>query len=247
MLQLRQLDYAINGKSLLSDIHLDIKAGQLTGIIGTNGAGKSTLLKLLAGIIQPERGQIIYRDQDMGKFTPSQWAEKISWLSQSREIHWPLTTEQVIGLATLHPAQHKHAISDIMARLEMRELTNRNVQYLSGGERAMVLLARFMVGNAPILLADEPLQALDPRRQLQFINHLKHAAQNGQMVIVVLHDLSLAFRFCDELVLLEKGKILSTGNVETLRKNGHIETSFGVEFLHQTHKDEVVTTAWKIR
>ncbi|WP_298610894.1 ABC transporter ATP-binding protein [uncultured Thiothrix sp.] len=226
---------------LLQDVELELKAGELIGLIGPNGAGKSTLLKILAGLQKPTSGSIQFQTQALNKLSTQERSQKIAWLAQGGTIHWPLMVERLVALGRLpHLAawqqanqQDQAAIEQAIQQTGIEHLRQRDATTLSGGERTRVLLARALAAEPTVLLADEPIAALDPGYQLQTLELLRNFAQGQRACIVVLHELSLAARYCDRLYLLKSGCIVDKGSVaqvlsaENLRNVYHIECEIG--------------------
>ena len=217
-LTLKNLNVSLGTARILRDVSLTFASGKFTGLIGPNGVGKTTLIRAVAGLI-PYEGEITLDGTSVSEMPPRTRAQKISYLAQASESHWPLSVERVVALARLphltaftSPTdKDAAAISRAMKLADVEEMRHRDVLTLSGGERARVLLARALAVEADLLLVDEPVAALDPFHQLGVMEGLVSYAASGRTVIAVLHDLSLAARFCDELVLLNDGKVHAQG------------------------------------
>ena len=227
-LTVKNLTASLGSTRVLRDVSLGFSAGKFTGLIGPNGVGKTTLIRAVAGLI-PYEGGITFEGTPIAELPPRLRAQKISYLAQASESHWPLSVERVVALArlphltafTAPTDQDERAIEAAMKLADVETMRHRDVLTLSGGERARVLLARALAVEAPLLLVDEPVAALDPFHQLGVMEGLVSYAASGRTVVAVLHDLSLAARFCDELVLLSDGKVHAQGTpAEVLtRKN----------------------------
>jgi iron complex transport system ATP-binding protein len=236
MIEAKKIRVRFDGHEILQDVNLELRKGEVLGLIGPNGAGKSTLLKVLIGEIAPECGNVRILD---GK--KSQLAKKVAYLPQGQTIHWPLSVKRLVSLGRiphLMPwealgAEDEKAIAQAMADTDVAHLKERFVDHLAGGERNLVLLARALATQPSVLLADEPVQGLDPAHGLQVMELLSRFANFERGVIVVLHDLTLAARFCHRLVLLHQGKVLASGkpeevlSPENLKKSYHIEAKYG--------------------
>lgn len=228
----------LGGVAVVSNVSLEVSPGELIGLIGPNGAGKSSLLRALAGVCQASAGSMHLDGQAIEKYSAAQRAQKLAWLAQSGPINWPLSVERLVALgrtphqsAWQQSSEHDQQVLErVLTETDCQSLRHRDATSLSGGERARVLLARALVSEPTVLLADEPVAALDLAHQLQTMELLRNFAQAEQSCLVVLHDLSLAARYCDRLVLMDKGSVVSSGSthevltVETLRQVYGVET-----------------------
>ena len=196
-----------------------MRPGEMVGLIGPNGSGKTTLLRILANLRTPEAGRVRYAGRTAAEVGARELARQIAYLAQGGAVHWPMRVEALVALGRLPhrrpfqglDAADRDAIEQAMIAADVVALRGRTMGQVSGGERMRILLARALAVDAPMLLADEPIAALDPLHQLQVMELLRTTARNGRGVIVVLHDLALAARFCDRLVLLAQGGILVEG------------------------------------
>lgn len=188
-------------------------------MIGPNGSGKTTLLASLAGLLPVAGGSIRLDGADLSTLEPERRARAIGYLEQNPSAHWPIAVEQAVMLGRIpHRARFetetvcdRAAVTAALDRCDIRALAGRPVTRLSGGERARVMLARALAGEPTVLLADEPVAELDPFHQLQVMELMRNLARDGMAVTVVLHDLSLAMRFCDRLYLLDAGRAAASG------------------------------------
>lgn len=201
----------------VADVSLNVAAGELVGIIGANGAGKSSLLKLLAGLHRPDSGSIRLDGEALAQLTPQQLARRRGYLEQRPVLHWPLSVQQVVALARLphgdaDSAAGRQTVDAALATTGMLAFASRNFESLSEGEKMRSNLARLLAGQPRVLLADEPTAALDPARQQEVMAILRQQARSGSAVVVTLHELTLAARYCDRLVLLQQGRVLATGS-----------------------------------
>lgn len=236
-------DVSVNlGKQWVVDhADMEIEQGEIVGLIGPNGAGKSSLMRAMAGLLPYQRGLITILKQEVYAPSPTRLAKEVAYLAQAREIHWPLTVRRVVALGRLPYMQPWQTLSDAdsaiidkaMRETDVSHLANRSVNELAGGEKALTLLARAIAGDPKVILADEPVAGLDPHHQIQVMELLKNRARQGYTILVVLHNLSLAARFCDRLYLMHHSKIAASGtpkevlSPENLRKTYHIEAKYG--------------------
>lgn len=212
----------------LKQISCQIPQGKLVGIMGANGAGKSTLLKAIAGILPVTSGQIWLANCQLTKLNASQKSEKLAYLAQSTAIYWDLLVNEVIELGLpIVTANSVSQVQQIAARFSVEQLLNKPFQQLSGGERARVQLARCCIKNSPILLADEPIAALDPYYQLDILEQLK-ALTPEKTCVLAIHHLDLAYRFCDEIILLAQGEIQASGKTSDVLNDDNLARVFKV-------------------
>jgi len=233
------LSYKINTTQILDNVSLKAMPGELIGLIGPNGAGKSTLLSLLAGLSTPASGSVVLDQQPITKLKPAVRAQSIGWLEQIGHIHWPLSVSRLVSLGRfphLSPWQKmtdsdEQAIQFALEQTDCAHLKERDATTLSGGERARVLMARVLAARPSLLLADEPVSSLDLGHQLQTMNVLRQFAQGSRSCIVVLHDLSLAARYCDRLYLMHEGCVRAEGKAATVLSNENIREVYGVDVI----------------
>ncbi len=238
---------------VLSQASFEVGEGELIGLIGPNGAGKTTLLKILTGLLLPYSGKVWLNNRLASTWSRRAFAQHVGYLAQTAVVHWPLTVERIVALGRL-PHQDplrriskndEHAIDAALAQVDAHHLRGRIVSTLSGGERARVMLARVLAADPRILLADEPGAGLDPAHQLQVMGHMSRLARQGRGVVVVLHDLTLAARFCDRLVMLRDGRIVASGPVSDVLTRSHMEDVFHVRCFDGTHENEPLLVPWK--
>jgi iron complex transport system ATP-binding protein len=227
------------GAEVLKGIDAVVSGGEVVGLIGPNGSGKTTLLLALAGLVPRTAGSVLVDGEPLETLGPDRRARRIAYLEQAPAAQWPITVERVVALGRIphrsplgpETGADRAAVDRALDRCDLGPLAARRVSELSGGERARVMLARALAGEPAILLADEPVSELDPFHQLQVMERLRAEAAAGMAVVVVLHDLSLAMRFCDRVCLLDRGTVAASGTAEAVIGSDAAERVFAVSLL----------------
>ena len=224
-------------KRLVDDVSITVRGGERVAIIGENGAGKSSLMRCMAGYVRPSAGVVTVDGHDVMGVTARRRAQAIGWLPQAMPLAWPVKVRDAVaigrfahgGLPERLSVADAAAVERVLVACDLIDLADRSTAHLSGGEIARVHLARTMVGEAAVLLADEPVAALDPRHRLSVMRLLRAEADAGKAVAVVLHDLALAARFADRIVGMKDGRVLVEGTPAEVVTREWIVALFGVE------------------
>jgi iron complex transport system ATP-binding protein len=224
------------GRVALSDVSVSFEPGIVTGIVGPNGAGKTTLLRAALGILPLSFGAVRVQDRDLKDWSREALARTISYLPQGGEAHWPILARELVALGRLphrgafgSPSRvDDDAARDALARSDASAFANRRMDELSAGERARVLFARALATGASILLADEPAAWLDPAHQLRLMALLRDEAARGTAVVVTLHDLALAARYCDQILVLHEGCVVAGGTPDEALSDDVLAKVFGI-------------------
>ena len=223
----------------LSNISCHISQGKLIGIMGANGAGKSTLLKSIAGILPLTSGEIWLGNCKLSAMTAKQKSEQLAYFAQNTQIHWDLSVYDVIALGLTSPTKNEQEkVRSVSEQFSISHLLEKPFQQLSGGEKARVQLARCCIKQAPLLLADEPIAPLDPYYQIDMMEQLK-ALTPQKTCVVAIHHLDLAYRFCDEIILLDEGKILASGETQTVLNAENLARAFGISVNIDKQRREI--------
>lgn len=242
VLEMRDLSLSLNKRHLLQDINLRLIAGQVTVLIGANGAGKSTLFKCVAGEHNPS-GQLRLFGRERHLWCRQALARQLAVLPQQSSLQFPFLAQEVVSLGRIphHSSQRVNAaiIEQCMHQANVWHLRDAPYPRLSGGERQRVHFARVLaqlVGSAVerLLLLDEPTAALDLGQQHALLSEARQLARQGCAVLIIVHDLNLAARYGDQLVLLDAGSIVSQGLPEQVLTTANVEQYFGyqAQLLH---------------
>jgi iron complex transport system ATP-binding protein len=235
-LEAQRLQVKRGDKAVLVGVSLAIGPGEVVGILGPNGAGKSTLLATLAGLLQPTHGFVALDGRPLADFNRNEVARAIAFLPQKRVVHWSLSARATVELGRFpyagrpgEMAAGAAAIDAALAATDVATIAGRSVDTLSGGELARVLMARALAQDTPLLLADEPTAGLDPSHQLALFEVLTARARSGRSVLVAIHDLALAARFCTRLVMLLDGTVLADGPPASVLTEPLLRQAFAIE------------------
>ncbi len=242
-----------DGRRALDRVDFAVRPGEIVALIGPNGAGKTTLLRALAGLIAPAAGAVLFEGQALARAERKRFARAVAYLAQNAPVHWPLTVRRLVALGRLpwldawqRPGEaDERAIEAALARADVAALADRPVTTLSGGERVRALMARALAGEPRVLLADEPVAALDPFHQLQVMEILRSLAKAGGAAVAVLHDLTLAARFCDRLALLAEGRLLAEGPAARVLSADMLARAYRIEALSGTVDGEPWLVPWR--
>lgn len=252
-LEARGVVVGFSGAPILQGVDLAVCGGEMVGLIGPNGSGKTTLLRALANLRPSQAGEVRYDGLTAAQLGACELARRIAYLAQGGVVHWAMRVESVVALGRLPhrrpfrgPSVADHAaVENALAMTDVAPLRRRTMGQVSGGERMRILLARALAVESETLLADEPTAALDPLHQIEAMELLRRIARQGRSVVVVLHDLSLAARFCDRLILLAHGGVLAQGSVGEVLTDGHLADAYQIEAVRGECDGEPFVLPWK--
>ena len=244
LLSIDNISFRYQAVDVLSELELEIKQGEFWGIIGPNGSGKSTLLKILSKILHPQEGVVFLEGWDINRVARKELAKQVAMVPQDTSVGFNFSVEEIVAMGRTpylcrfdkEKMEDKQIISEAMQMAKCWDLKDRLINELSGGERQRVILARALAQEPRLLLLDEPTSHLDISYQTEIFDLLKRLNQQFEITIVaVLHDLNLAAQYCQNLLLLHKGKIFSGGKPAEVISQDNIREVYQTEVMIQHH------------
>jgi iron complex transport system ATP-binding protein len=252
ILSLKAISKSFGAVVIADRLDLDLAEGEALGMLGPNGAGKTTLLRALAGLL-PSDGAIHVGGDALKSLSLHDRARRFAYLPQGHLVHWPLPVRDIVALgryphgatdpARLSPADAE-AVLRAMQATDVVDFGDRRVTELSGGERGRVALARVLAVEAPVILADEPTASLDPRYQIDVMKCLRAVADTGVLVMVVTHDLGLAARFSDTVLVLSEGRLVAQGAPAQALSERVMADVFRISAYRAEYQREAVIVPW---
>lgn len=228
--------FSYSSQLVLDQISMQISKGEVVSIVGPNGSGKSTLLRCICRVLQPKGGVVYLNNQDVAHLKPRELARLLGYVPQSGAEVFPLTVYEAVLLGRkpylswgVGP-KDREIVDRILRFMKIDEFALKYINEMSGGEKQRVLIARALAQEPEVLLLDEPTSNLDIKHQLEVLGLLqKFAREGGMTVIMVLHDLNLASRFSEKLVLISEGKVFASGPPAAVLNPANISAVYGVE------------------
>ena len=233
-LKVEKLTYDIGGTRILKDITFDVEENTFVGVIGPNGSGKSTMLKSIYGVNKPSGGNIYFEGDDLLKISSKDRAKKIAVLAQESGGQFDFSVQQVVEMGryphknTLENySKHDLEIVDrVLYEMKLDNYRERSFNTLSGGEKQRVLIARLLVQESKFIILDEPTNHLDIGHQIEIMNIIK---KMGVTVLSAIHDMNMAAIYCDKLVIMKKGEVITQGSVEETLTSEMLKDLFNVD------------------
>lgn len=238
MIDIKNLSFSVEKKRILSDVNASFNKGKICAIIGPNGSGKTTLIRLIGRLAEPDSGNISVEGKNLSEYRRKELARKIALLPQGRPVPNISVSSLVshgrfpyLDLSRKLTADDRKITERAMEITDTLPLMHRNVSELSGGERQRVYLAMLLAQDTPCVLLDEPTTYLDISHQFAVMEILRYMRSEGKCVAVVLHDLALALKYCDQILLMSEGKPCFFGTPQETVASGSIEQIFGISCL----------------
>ncbi len=243
MIKVNDLSFSYGSRQVLSEISAHWEQGDLISLIGENGSGKSTLLKLLCGIFKSDEGQILIKGKELSSRNLKERSKLISYIPQSSSPDGGICVYDFIlmGRKPWFGWQDSHRdrerVFQTMEQFSMEKMAMRKMGELSGGERQKVYIARALIQDTPIILLDEPTNNLDIRFQIELMEILsKESTTKGKLIIMAVHDINLALRYTDKVLMLKNGKIISKGSVHSALNEKAISSTMSISSEIIDHK-----------
>lgn len=215
----------------LQRVSFTAQPGELVGVLGANGAGKSTLLQLLCGLLKPTAGAVSFAGSEVSQMPAIAQRQLLGYLPQAPNIEAAISVEHFLraGMVNLQLKSPEAELQRVVQTLTIETLLGRGVHQLSGGEQRRVHLARALLGDQPWLICDEPTASLDLYYQLQVMAILREQAVQGKLVTIAMHDLGLAARYCDRLLLLDRGALLAQGSLTAVLSDANLAQAYKIK------------------
>ena len=236
VITVNDLSAGYQNKSILNNVSFSVKRGEMIGIIGPNGAGKSTLLKTIRGLLPKQKGSIVLFETDIDALSERDFARNVAYLQQHVDVSFGYTGKELV-MAGRYPylewwqgesADDETVVRQCMEYTGVWDLADTSVEQVSGGQKQRILLAKVLAQKTPILFLDEPTTGLDIVYQEEIFRFCETLCKAGKTVIMVAHELNLAAKFCNRLLLVASGGILADGSPEEVLDAGHLSIAYNV-------------------
>jgi len=234
MISLKNISFSYNGHLVIGGISHDFLRGSFTAVMGPNGSGKTTLIRLMNGILKPMQGTVMLRDKPLGKIRQDVLAQEMAYVPQVQMNVFPATVFDTVLLGRkpyirwTPGKKDKEFTSSVLVKLGLDDIALKDINRLSSGQRQRVFIARALAQEPGIILLDEPTANLDLQHQHEVMALLQHLSSTGITIIIAIHDLNLALKYCSEFMLLDEGRQVAQGNHDIISKE-LIEEIYKVE------------------
>lgn len=255
IIELKNLSIGYGNKSVLQDVNAKINKGEIVGIIGCNGAGKSALLKTIRGLLPKQSGEILYFGRKLESFSEKELAREVAYLQQNVEVGFGYTGKDIV-LAGRYPYMKwwkGESISDEELALKCmeytgtKELAERPVNEVSGGQKQRILLAKVLAQQTPILFLDEPTTGLDMVYQEEIFRFSQALAEMGKTILMVVHELNLAAKYCSRIILLGEGTVIADGRPDNVFTEKILSKAYNapVRVIRSHNTNEIIEISTK--
>ncbi len=257
-IEVKNLKFSYRESLVLKGLSFNIKKGEFVSIIGPNGSGKSTLLKTLNNLYKPNSGDILIEGKNVEDYSKRDLAKIVGFVPQDTTIDYEFTVEDIIMMGR-HPYKGRFQkedkidykiVNDVMEMTNTLKFKDSLITEISGGERQRVIIAKALAQNPSIILLDEPTSHLDINHQIELLNLLRTLnKEKGTTIVLVIHDINLAARFSDDIILLNEGEIIGIGNPEDVITAKNIEKAYNLDVAIENNKytNTVSLTPLKLR
>lgn len=255
IIELKNLSIGYGNKSVLQDVNAKINKGEIVGIIGCNGAGKSTLLKTIRGLLPKQSGEILYFGRKLESFSEKELAREVAYLQQNVEVGFGYTGKDIVLAGRYHYMKwwKGESISDEELALKCmeytgtKELAERPVNEVSGGQKQRILLAKVLAQQTPILFLDEPTTGLDMVYQEEIFRFSQALAEMGKTILMVVHELNLAAKYCSRIILLGEGTVIADGRPDNVFTEKILSKAYNapVRVIRSHNTNEIIEISTK--
>ena len=220
MIRLNSVNFAYNELKVIKNFSHTFIRGSFTAILGPNGSGKTTLIRMMNGILRPMSGKVQVMERNTGDYSARELSRQIAYVPQIQNNNFPATVFDTVLLGrnpyiTWSPEYNDRIITaEVLVKLGLDEIAMKDINKLSGGQRQQVFIARALAQKSPIMLLDEPTASLDLRHQHQVLNLLKELSHENMTIVLSIHDLNLALKYCSSFLLLKEGELVAEGGTE---------------------------------
>lgn len=241
----QNLSLGYGNNIILKDVNLELPEGKITALLGPNGCGKSTLLKSIIKILKPKKGEVRFQNKNIEELDSKYIAKQIAFLPQVQPIPEGITVKDLVSYGrspytnfwgTIKKTD-KAFMQKVMKEVGVLELQDNFISELSGGQRQRAWLAMVLAQDSPFILLDEPTTYMDINHQIELMSILRRLNKKGKTIIVVLHDINQAARYCDHLILLKDGKVISQGTTKEIMNKKLLQEVFDINA--QIHLDPI--------
>jgi iron complex transport system ATP-binding protein len=253
MLDVNDIHFSIDDKKILDGISARFEPRKIHGIIGPNGSGKSTLLKNICRVWEPQSGSIVINGKDYTEIPRKELSTLVTLVPQNTTIGFPISVFDIVSMGR-NPhlgrfeglrQKDREIVERALQQTNIYALKDRNINELSGGEGQLAIIARALATEAPLMLLDEPTSELDVKHTLDIVNILYEFKEQGKTILVTIHDLNLARRFCDTISILCRGKLFYSGTPEDAFAEENIKQVFEVNVREYKHNDTTFLDFYK--